>query len=50
MLELMLMRFKKYRSFSSSEVKPEQSQERKDDPKLPKILLLSTGGTIASKD
>ena len=34
---------------SSSEVKPEQSQERKDDPKLPKILLLSTGGTIASK-
>ena len=34
---------------SSSEVKPEQNQERKDDPKLPKILLLSTGGTIASK-
>ena len=34
---------------SSSEVKPEHSQERKDDPTLPKILLLSTGGTIASK-
>jgi len=34
---------------SSSEVKPEQSQERKEDPVLPKILLLSTGGTIASK-
>ena len=34
---------------SSSEVKSEQSEERKDDPALPKILLLSTGGTIASK-
>jgi len=34
---------------SSSEVKPVQSEERKDDSKLPKILLLSTGGTIASK-
>nr|AIE91657.1 glutamyl-tRNA(Gln) amidotransferase subunit D (gatD) [uncultured marine thaumarchaeote AD1000_14_F02] len=34
---------------SSSEVKPKQDQERKDDPTLPKILLLSTGGTIASK-
>lgn len=34
---------------SSSEVKPKQDQEIKDDPKLPKILLLSTGGTIASK-
>ena len=34
---------------SSSEVKPVQSQGRKDDPTLPKILLLSTGGTIASK-
>ena len=34
---------------SSSEVKPEQSEERKEDSKLPKILLLSTGGTIASK-
>ena len=34
---------------SSSEVKPKQSQEKKDDPTLPKILLLSTGGTIASK-
>ena len=34
---------------SSSEVKPEPSQERKEDPELPKILLLSTGGTIASK-
>ena len=34
---------------SSSEVKPEQSEERKEDPALPKILLLSTGGTIASK-
>jgi glutamyl-tRNA(Gln) amidotransferase subunit D len=26
-----------------------QSEERKEDSKLPKILLLSTGGTIASK-
>jgi len=34
---------------SSSEVKPKQSEERKEDPTLPKILLLSTGGTIASK-
>jgi len=34
---------------SSSEVKPKQSEERKKDPELPKILLLSTGGTIASK-
>jgi len=34
---------------SSPEVKPEQSQERKENPTLPKILLLSTGGTIASK-
>ena len=34
---------------SSSKAKPEQSQERKEDPDLPKILLLSTGGTIASK-
>jgi len=34
---------------SSSEVNPEQSEERKEDPTLPKILLLSTGGTIASK-
>ena len=34
---------------SSSEVKSEQSEERKKDPALPKILLLSTGGTIASK-
>jgi len=34
---------------SSSEVKPKQSEERKEDSKLPKILLLSTGGTIASK-
>ena len=34
---------------SSSEVKSEQSEERKEDPALPKILLLSTGGTIASK-
>ena len=34
---------------SSSEVKAKQDQERKDDPKLPRILLLSTGGTIASK-
>ena len=34
---------------SSSEVKPEPSQERKEDTELPKILLLSTGGTIASK-
>ncbi len=33
----------------SSEVKPEQSEERKEDSTLPKILLLSTGGTIASK-
>ena len=34
---------------SSSEVKPRQGQERKEDSNLPKILLLSTGGTIASK-
>jgi len=34
---------------SSSEVKPKQDQEREEDPALPKILLLSTGGTIASK-
>jgi len=34
---------------SSSGVKSEQSEERKEDPALPKILLLSTGGTIASK-
>ena len=34
---------------SSSEVKPEPSQERKENTELPKILLLSTGGTIASK-
>ena len=34
---------------SSSETKPKQEQERKEDPDLPKILLLSTGGTIASK-
>ena len=34
---------------SSSEVKPEQDQERKENPALPKILLLSTGGTIASR-
>ena len=34
---------------SSSEVKPKQDQEREEDPTLPKILLLSTGGTIASK-
>ena len=34
---------------SSSEVKPKRDQERKEDPDLPKILLLSTGGTIASK-
>ncbi len=34
---------------SSSELKHEQNEERKEDPELPKILLLSTGGTIASK-
>jgi len=34
---------------SSPEVKPKQSEERKENPILPKILLLSTGGTIASK-
>jgi glutamyl-tRNA(Gln) amidotransferase subunit D len=34
---------------SSPEVKPKQSEERKGSPTLPKILLLSTGGTIASK-
>ena len=34
---------------SSSEIKHEQNEERKEDPELPKILLLSTGGTIASK-
>ena len=34
---------------SSSEVKPKHDEERKDDLTLPKILLLSTGGTIASK-
>jgi len=34
---------------SSPEVKPKQSEKRKESPTLPKILLLSTGGTIASK-
>jgi len=34
---------------SSPEVKPKQSEKRKENPTLPKILLLSTGGTIASK-
>ena len=34
---------------SSSELKHEQNEERKEDPELPKILLLSTGGTIASR-
>jgi len=34
---------------SSPEIKPKQDQERKEDPELPKILLLGTGGTIASK-
>ena len=34
---------------SSSGAKPKQDKERKEDPALPKILLLSTGGTIASK-
>ena len=34
---------------ASSEAKPQKSEERKEDPTLPKILLLSTGGTIASK-
>ena len=28
---------------SGSEVKPKQDQEKKEDPSLPKILLLSTG-------
>jgi glutamyl-tRNA(Gln) amidotransferase subunit D len=42
-------KIKKMQVISSSEVKPEQSQERKEDPDLPKILLLTTGGTIASK-
>jgi len=36
-------------TISSSGTKLKHSQERKDDPTLPKILLLSTGGTIASK-
>ena len=40
---------KKIQIVSSSQLKPKHRQERKDDPKLPKILLLSTGGTIASK-
>jgi len=35
-------------TISSSGAKLKYSQERKDDPTLPKILLLSTGGTIAS--
>jgi len=34
---------------SSSGAKPKQDEERIEDPTLPKILLLSTGGTIASK-
>jgi len=42
-------KIQKIQVVSSSEVKPKQSQEKKDDPTLPKILLLSTGGTIASK-
>ena len=42
-------KIQKIQVISSSQVKPEHSQERKDDPILPKILLLSTGGTIASK-
>jgi len=34
---------------SSQEVKPEQVKQQKENLALPKILLISTGGTIASK-
>jgi len=40
---------KKIEVISSSEVEPEKSEERKEVADLPNILLLSTGGTIASK-
>ena len=41
---------KKIQIFSSNQLKPEKdSFPKESNPELPKILLLSTGGTIASK-
>lgn len=40
---------KKIEKISHDEHKPEPTEKVKKDPRLPKILLLSTGGTIASK-
>jgi len=40
---------KKIEVISNQEIKPEQVIQQKEDPSLPKILLVSTGGTIASK-
>jgi len=41
---------KKIEILSSNKIKPESSSmQKKSNPELPKILLLSTGGTIASK-
>ena len=40
---------KKIEVISNQEIKPEQVIKQKEDPSLPKILLVSTGGTIASK-
>ena len=41
---------KKIEILSSNEIKPESGYvQKKSNPELPKILLLSTGGTIASK-
>ena len=34
---------------SSQEIKSEHIKKQKENPSLPKILLISTGGTIASK-
>ena len=39
----------KRENLSSPEVKPESPDTREDDPKLPKIKILATGGTIASR-
>jgi len=38
-----------HQPISSPEIKPKQDQERKENPDKPTLLLLSTGGTIASK-
>ena len=40
---------KKIEVISNQEIKSEQVIQQKEDPSLPKILLVSTGGTIASK-